>query len=71
MRKTLFAAVAITALCGMASIHQASAAPVQPGLHATTTTTATDSPIVKADWYWRHEHWRHRRWEHHHWYYYR
>jgi hypothetical protein len=55
----------------MASIHQASAAPVQPGLHATTTTTATDSPIVKADWYWRHEHWRHRRWEHHHWYYYR
>ena len=40
MRKILFAAVAIGALCGLAGMHQASAAPVQPGLYTTTTTNA-------------------------------
>jgi hypothetical protein len=65
MRKFLFAAVAIGALCGLAGTHEASAAPVQPGVHATQ-----GAPIVEADWRWRHEHYHHRRWHHHRWYYY-
>jgi branched-chain amino acid transport system permease protein/neutral amino acid transport system permease protein len=58
------------ALCGLAGSHQASAAPVQPGLNPTVVAPGESAPIVKADWYWGHRHWHHRRWYHHGWRYY-
>jgi hypothetical protein len=70
MRKILIAAVAVGAMCGLAGSHQASAAPVQPGLHPAITAPSDAAPIVKADWYWGHRHWHHRRWYHHGWRYY-
>ena len=66
MRKVLFAAVAITGLLTLTSLH-ASAAPFSgfSGLHA----APAHGIVTNAYWDGHHRYWHHRRWDHGRWHY--